>query len=119
MTPMIRGLVALSVLSLSGLVFAGEPAKAAAKERRVEISVTDDGFVPSPIKVKKDEPLVLAVTRKTAATCATRLVLDEGKIDAELPLNKTVELKFTPTKTGTIKYGCQMSKMIAGVLTVE
>lgn len=99
-----------------------EPAKAEAKKaepRKVEITVTDDGFVPTPIKVKKGEPLKLLVTRKTDATCANRLVLDEGKIDAELPLNKTVELAFTPTKAGQIKYGCQMGKMISAVLIVE
>lgn len=114
-----------------GLAYAAEPAKAPAKAepskaeakkaepRKVEITVTDDGFVPTPIKVKKGEPLKLLVTRKTDATCANRLVLDEGKIDAELPLNKTVELAFTPTKAGQIKYGCQMGKMISAVLIVE
>lgn len=99
-----------------------EPAKAEAKKaepRKVEINVTDNGFEPTPIKVKRGEPLKLVVTRKTDATCANRLVLDEGKIDAELPLNKPVELAFTPTKAGQIKYGCQMGKMIAGVLIVE
>lgn len=110
-----------------GLAHAAEPAKAEpakaqpakAEPRKVVIAVTDNGFEPTPIKVKKGEPLKLMVTRKTAATCANRLVLDEGKIDAELPLNKTVELDFTPSKAGQIKYGCQMAKMIAGVLIVE
>ena len=42
-----------------------EPKKAdAKKERRIEISVTDDGFEPTPIKVKKGEPLKLVVTRR-------------------------------------------------------
>jgi plastocyanin domain-containing protein len=117
-----RAAVVLLFAGAFGLAHAAEPAKVEAKKvepRRVEISVTDDGFVPTPIKVKKGEPLKLVVTRKTEATCANRLVLDEGKLDAELPLNKPVELAFTPTKTGQIKYGCQMGKMIAGVLIVE
>lgn len=98
-----------------GLVQAGEPKG----ERRIEISVTDNGFEPTPIKVKKGEPLKLVVTRKTDATCAKKLVLDEAKISADLPLNKAVELSFTPTKAGEIKYGCAMGKMVAGVLIVE
>ncbi len=89
------------------------------KARTVEISVTEDGFQPTPIKVKKDEPLKLVVTRKTDATCATKLVLDEAKVSVELPLNKPVTVDFTPKKTGQVKYGCQMGKMIAGVLLVE
>ena len=109
-----RTLVVLVVAAL-GLAQAAEPKKA----RRIEISVTDEGFEPTPIKVKKGELLTLVVTRKTDATCATKLVLDEAKISADLPLNKPVELSFTPAKAGEIKYGCAMGKMIAGVLLVE
>ncbi len=95
---------------------AAAPAQAA---RRIEIQVTEDGFEPSPIQVKKGEPLTLAITRKTEKTCATELVLDEGNINVPLPFGKTVEVPFTPAKTGEIKYGCAMGKMVAGVLMVE
>lgn len=108
-------------LSLALLVGVAGPAQAGEpkKERRIEISVTDDGFEPTPIKVKKGEPLKLVITRKTEATCAKKLVLDEAKISADLPLNKAVEVSFTPSKTGEVKYGCEMGKMVAGVLLVE
>ena len=98
-----------------GSAQADEPKKA----RRIEISVTENGFEPTPIKVKKGEPLKLVVTRKTDATCAQKLVLDEAKVSVDLPLNKPVEVSFTPAKTGQVKYGCAMGKMIAGVLVVE
>ena len=81
--------------------------------------MTEDGFVPSPIKVKKGEALKLVVTRKTDATCATDLVLDEHSIKQPLPLNKPVEIAFTPSKTGELRYGCAMDKMVSGVLMVE
>ena len=110
-----RVLAVVMLVGAVGLAQAAEPKK----ERRIEISVTDDGFEPTPIKVKKGEALKLVVTRKTDATCAKQIVLDEGKINAELPLNKPVEVSFTPTKAGQIKYGCAMGKMIAGVLIVE
>lgn len=125
MTRMTLALAAGLLFGGVALAQAGAPAKAepkkadAKKERRIEISVTDDGFEPTPIKVKKDEPLKLVVTRKTEATCAKQLVLDEGKISADLPLNKAVEVSFTPTRAGQIKYGCAMGKMISGVLIVE
>lgn len=92
---------------------------AAPAPRRVEISVTEKGFEPNSILVKKDEPLKLVVTRKTEATCAKKLVLDEAKVSVDLPMNKPVEIDFTPTKSGPVKYGCQMGKMISGVLLVE
>lgn len=99
------------------------PAKAAVhkdfKGRTVELTVTDDGFVPANITLKKGEPVKLVVTRKTDATCARELVIDEEKVNQPLPLNQPVEIVFTPKKTGAIKYGCSMGKMVGGVLTIQ
>ena len=92
---------------------------AAPGERTVEIKVTDDGFVPSPITLKKGEPVLLKVTRTTDATCATDFVLDEAKINEKLPLNQTVSIRFTPEQTGELKYGCAMDKMISGRFVVQ
>ena len=91
----------------------------AAAPRVIEIKVTDEGYVPSPIKLKKDEPVVLAVTRTTEETCALDLVMPDYGISTPLPLNKRVEIPFTPKKTGTVKYGCAMDQMISSVLVIE
>ena len=87
----------------------------------VELAVTEKGFEPSPVKVKAGEPLLLKVTRKTEKTCGTEIVIDElgDKSKTDLPLGQTVEIDFTPTKAGELKYGCAMDKMVAGVLLVE
>jgi plastocyanin domain-containing protein len=106
------------LLACAVALAAGSPARAS-DPRTVEIAVTEDGFVPSPIKVKKGEPLTLVVTRKTDATCARHLVLDEEHIKQELPLGKPVRISFTPKKAGELKYGCAMGKMVAGLLRVE
>jgi plastocyanin domain-containing protein len=108
-----RTIIAIAVLGLS----AG--ATAADKPKTVEMSVTDKGFEPAAVKVKKGEPVTLVITRKTDKTCATEIVIDEHKIKTKLPLNKAVKVTFTPAKTGDLKYGCAMDKMIGGVLTVE
>lgn len=91
---------------------------AAAEGKTVEISVTEKGFEPSEIAVKKGEPLTLVVTRKTDKTCAREIVIKDEKINAELPLNKAVKLTFTPAKSGEIRYACGMD-MFSGVLKVE
>lgn len=120
--------IALSVCLYGSLAGAAEPPKPAAKAeskaqaakaRTIEISVTENGYEPSPIKVKKGEPLLLKVTRKTEQTCATELLIKDTQIKLPLPLNKTVEVSYTPEKTGDVKYGCAMGMMISGVLTVE
>jgi plastocyanin domain-containing protein len=99
-----------------------EPAKAEAIKspaRVVELTVTEKGFEPSPLTVKKGQPLTLGITRKTDETCATELILPEHKLNVALPLNQRVEVSFTPDKTGQLKYGCAMGMMVAGVLVVE
>ena len=106
-----------------------EPAKAAAPapapaapagvQDRVEVVVNEQGFVPAKIPAKAGKPITLAITRKVERTCATEILFagQEGK--TELPLNKTVEVSYTPKASGNINFGCAMGMMIGGVLEVE
>lgn len=86
--------------------------------RVVELTVTKQGFTPKEVKLKKDEPVKLVITRKVEKTCATEIVIKDQDIRRDLPLNQPVEITFTPKKAGTIRYGCAMD-MITGVLAVE
>ena len=81
---------------------------AAPAARTIGLAVTEKGFEPSKIEVKKGEPLHLVVTRKTDATCATELVIKDQGIRKELPLNQPVTFDFTPTKSGEMTYACGM-----------
>jgi len=96
---------------------APSPAPAAVSPR-VEVAVTDEGFVPSRIPAKAGTPLTMVITRKTDKTCAREILFagQEGK--TELPLNKAVEVVYTPKAAGEIKFGCAMGMMIGGVLAV-
>jgi plastocyanin domain-containing protein len=100
-------------------VSTAEAAPSPSKERVVEIKVTEKGFQPDPITLKKGEPVTLKVTRTTDNTCATEFVLDEHQLNQKLPLNETVAIRFTPAKTGELKYGCAMDKMISGRFVIE
>ena len=95
------------------------PAAPAPAGKTITMTVTDKGFEPANLTVKKGVPVTLAITRKTDHTCATEIVIDEEGIKTPLPLNETVKVTFTPKKAGTLKYGCAMGKMIGGVLKVE
>jgi plastocyanin domain-containing protein len=125
-----RSLLVAGLLSTSALAANAAPstppksapapaAAPAAAGKTVEMSVTEKGFEPAVVKVKKGEPVTLVITRKTEKTCATEIVIDEEKISTKLPLNKAVTVSFTPKKAGDMKYGCAMGKMIGGVLKVE
>jgi plastocyanin domain-containing protein len=87
--------------------------------RVIPLSVTEKGYEPSPINLKKDEPVKLVVTRTTEQTCATEIVMKDYGINTPLPLNTPVEIAFTPNKTGTLTYGCAMGQMISGAFMVE
>jgi plastocyanin domain-containing protein len=86
--------------------------------RRIELQVTEQGFVPREVKVKKDEPLELVVTRTTDKTCATKIVVKDAGVSKDLPLNQPITIALTPHKTGELKYACGMN-MLTGVLLVE
>lgn len=113
MTKYLKGVLA-SLLMLSSAA----PALAVRTPRTVQLTVTKDGFVPAEVKVRKGEPLKLVITRKVQRTCATEVVLQGTGIKKDLPLDQTVEIDFTPTKTGSIRYACAMG-MVGGVLLVE
>ncbi len=91
---------------------------AARAEQVVQMTVTEDGFVPAQIAAKKGEPLKLVITRKTNRTCATEIVMKDFGIDQKLPLDKAVTVSLTPKKAGTFRYACGMD-MIAGELVVK
>ena len=87
---------------------AQQPDKGSARDGRVAIAVTEEGFVPATVTVPVGQPVTLVVTRTTAKTCATELVMPAQNINRELPLGQAVEITFTPDKAGTLEYGCTM-----------
>lgn len=98
---------------------AAQPSAPAGEPRVIQLEVTEKGYEPSPVTLKQGEPVKLVLTRTTDKTCATEIVLEEHGINTPLPLDKPVEVAFTPTKTGQLVYGCAMGKMISGVFMVE
>jgi plastocyanin domain-containing protein len=108
-------LSALLTLSLAAPARAGEAGKAG---KTVQMTVTEDGYVPDKIEARKGEPLTLVITRKTERTCATEIVIKDYGINQKLPLGKPVTVTFTPSKSGQVKYACGMD-MISGTLVIQ
>ena len=121
--PLASHLNSILMATLMAMLLAALPACGASAEavvsNNVQMSITDAGFEPKDITVRMGEPVVLTITRKSKDTCATEIVIDEYNINTKLPLNQPVTVRFTPKKTGTLKYGCAMSKMIGGVITIR
>jgi len=104
---------------LAMLAVLGCSAEADAVSNDVQMVITVKGFEPKDIAVHVGQPVNLTITRKTNDTCANEIVIDDYGINTKLPLNQPVKVSFTPKKTGTLKYGCAMNKMIGGVITVR
>jgi len=105
-------------LVISALLAIGPAVAKTETARTVELSVTNKGFEPSNITVKKGEPVHLVVTRKTDNTCATSIDIKDLAIHKDLPLNQAVAIDFTPEKAGELRYVCGMG-MMGGVLLVQ
>ena len=102
----------------AALIVAGVSGCSEKGPQTVKVVVSDRGFVPAQITVKKGVPVTLLVTREVEATCATELVIEGAGIHKELPLHQEVAVTFTPEKKGDLKYTCPMD-MITGSIRVE
>jgi plastocyanin domain-containing protein len=96
-------------------------AAAPATDSKIAIAVTEKGFEPDGIKVKKGTPYTFTFTRKTDSTCAKEVVMQLGggkSIDKKLPLNEAVSFDATFADAGDLKYACGMD-MVSGTIHVD
>lgn len=85
--------------------------------RVVDVAVTDEGYEPSRIKVKRGEKVRLVVTRKTNSACLKEITVKSHGIKKDLPVDKPVNVEFTATESGEIRYACGMDH-VHGVVFV-
>jgi cytochrome c oxidase subunit 2 len=77
----------------------------AATEQVIAITAKTFAFVPNQIKVKKGVPVVLKLT---SADKAHGIFLTGLNLRSDIKPGKTSELRFTPEKTGTINFYCDV-----------
>jgi plastocyanin domain-containing protein len=116
-----KAVVSLVLVAALGFTWASAGEAKKASPRRIDISVTEAGFVPDKIAVKAGEDVTLAFTRKTDKTCVTEVVLfvnDNEKVEKKLPLNQVVTVDAKFAKAGELGYACGMN-MYKGVIVVQ
>ena len=101
------------------LVVSAFSLSAMAKDTIVDISVTEDGFVPSKIDVTTENPVILKITRTSDDTCSTSVQIPSHKIKMKLPLNQMVEIILGKLAKGEIKFGCGMNMMDSAKIYVK
>ena len=103
-------LAVLAIVALAGCMPAGP--------KEIQVTVTDMGFQPSAVTIKKGQAAVLVMTRKTDQTCATEAIFAETGRKYELPLNQPVRIDLTGVSPGTVHWACGMD-MEHGTVTIE
>lgn len=92
-------LMIITLSGLSGLAFAPESAK------KVNVSVKRFSYEPADISLKKGEPVVLELTTQDVTH---GLKFNDLNLNAKIEKGKTMELAFTPTKTGDFVGHCSV-----------
>ncbi|KKQ67331.1 MAG: putative membrane protein [Candidatus Daviesbacteria bacterium GW2011_GWA2_38_24] len=83
----------------------------------VNINVTNSGYSPTYLRVKKGQPVKLNLTTSNAFSCATAFRIPSLGVVKDLKPTGTDSVEFTPVKSGKIRFTCSMG-MYAGTLEV-
>ena len=110
------GTILLVVLAAAALASQG---CSSASSKEIQVAVTENGFEPKHVTVKKGDPAILVITRKTDRTCATDAVFTETGRKYDLPLNQPVRIDLSGVAPGsTVHYACGMD-MIKGTVEIQ
>lgn len=90
----------------------------AVKVQSASVDLTERGYEPAAVKLRRGVPARLTFTRKVSGTCATEVVLADYGLRRALPLGEPVVVEFTPGKTGEFTFSCGMG-MLRGTLVVR
>lgn len=88
------------------------------KVQRATVSVNQNGYQPSSLRLKRGVSARLTFVRRTEQTCATEVVFPDYGIRRELPLNQAVVISLIPKKAGEFTFACGMN-MVRGKLIVQ
>ncbi len=83
----------------------------------VEMSVTNKGFEPSVLKIKKGVPVRWAIKGVQVSGCTNRIIIPSLDKAVDIKKGENI-LEFTPTETGVLPFSCWMG-MVRGKFIVE
>ncbi len=95
---------------------AGNRSQPGSRIQRRTIMVTDGGYQPSAIALRRGIPARLTFIRNVEASCGTEIVIPAYGIRRDLPLNTRVTVTFTPNRSGRFKFTCGMNMFRGSIL---
>jgi sulfite exporter TauE/SafE len=100
-------------------VFLQDPSESTSSvvDNNVTIFISDSGYDPNVITVKKNQPVNVKLVTKDSYTCASAFRIPSLGINKNLLPNDSQEFSFTPTRDEIIPFNCSMG-MYRGVFKV-
>jgi len=86
--------------------------------QRVTVALTEKGYEPTSLRLRRGVPAQVSFIRKVSATCGTQIVIADYDIKRALPLNEPVIVEFTPKTSGAFAFTCGMG-MLRGSIVVR
>lgn len=71
--------------------------------------IVDGGYSPEVISIKRGRTTSISFLRKDPSACLEEVVLSDFKIRRRLPLNESITIELTPTRSGTFEFACGMN----------
>ncbi len=87
-------------------------------EAAVRISISASGYTPARVELRQGQPAVLAFTRPHAGNCGGTVVIPGLGIRRDVPVGRTVLVRFTPRDPGNLPFTCGMG-MLSGLIVVK
>ncbi|HEX8369101.1 MAG TPA: cupredoxin domain-containing protein [Pyrinomonadaceae bacterium] len=108
--------LALSLTLVFGAVSTDAKPK---KIKTVRINISQKGYAPRSVSIKKGETVRLVFYRADANNCGDELVFPALNIKREIPVRKRVVVTLTPKRTGEISFACGMDMYRGKILVTN
>jgi len=90
---------------------------AVGEQQVIEMRVTNSGFVPATLKIKRGVSVKWVIKGDQITGCTNKIIVPSLNISKPLKNGDNI-VEFTPTETGTIPFSCWMG-MVKGKFIVE
>ncbi len=102
----------------AGVAVSVPPVPIENNEQVVNMIQTANGYQPSSFTVKKGIPVKWVIDSQNAYTCAASIRMPDYNIGQFLEAGTNI-IRFTPTKTGTVRFTCSMGMFSGSFNVVE
>lgn len=110
------------LLNLALMLVFGAVSIVAAKQRKIKtvrINISQRGYAPAFVRVKRGQTVRLVFYRADHNNCGEELVFPALNIKRDIPARKPVVVTLTPRRNGEISFACGMNMYRGKILVTN